>query len=377
MNKLNHPLKILHFLGALNHGGIETWLLQLLNYYNPADFHFTFVCLSGQEGIYASEFKALGATILARPLPSQAWQLTPFLNQLFTEVQPHIVHSHVHHFSGYILRAAAKFGIPGRLAHSYTAPPTAPYFSKRYWYEKLMTLWIKQYKTLGLGNSRQSMQALFGKNWAEKADCRLLYCGLQLDSFSTPPSTPHHFFHPFGLPDKAPVIGHIGRFTEAKNHQFILHLAQKIAEKQPDIWFLLVGDGPLRPQLMAQAAQLGLKQVIFTGATKEILPYLFRMNLFLFPSLWEGLPQSVLEAQAAGIPCLCADTITTEVQVIPELVHFLSLQYPLEAWITHCLTHLNSPPIPHHLAWQKMAQSPFNITSSAEQLLAYYQQTTI
>jgi glycosyltransferase involved in cell wall biosynthesis len=162
-----------------------------------------------------------------------------------------------------------------------------------------------------------------------------------------------------------------------KNHQFLIRIAEEISKLHSNVWFLLVGEGPLRQQLQELARRRGLTRVIFTGAVTEVECYLRSMDLFVFPSLWEGLPQSMIEAQAAGLGCLCSDAVTREVAIVPGAVRFLPLAAGARAWADACLAMAGQPKIDPQYALERVSDSPFAIHKSVERLQLLYVEATI
>ncbi len=135
-----------------------------------------------------------------------------------------------------------------------------------------------------------------------------------------------------GYSDNDFVIGHVGRFSEPKNHMFLLDVFAEVHKKDDKYKLLLVGDGELRPQIEQKIKSLGLDDFIqLTGMKSNVNRLMMAMDLFMFPSKWEGLPVSVVEAQASGLPCVISNTITDEV-CVTELVTRISLDANDDEW---------------------------------------------
>lgn len=172
---------------------------------------------------------------------------------------------------------------------------------------------------------------------------------------------------------EACVIGHVGRFHEQKNHGFLAEIAAEIAKREPLMRLLLIGDGPLRSTVEQQIAQLGLSnKVIFAGIRSDV-PRLMSgaMDVFVMPSLYEGLPVVAIEAQAAGLPVLVSDTITDELPAVGRMVHRLSLNTPPSVWADMTL-RLHSMEKDRNEALRNIDTSLFNITRSIPELERCY-----
>jgi glycosyltransferase involved in cell wall biosynthesis len=174
-----------------------------------------------------------------------------------------------------------------------------------------------------------------------------------------------------GIPVDAPVVGHVGSFRPPKNHAFLLQIAAEVLKMRPDVRFLLVGDGPLRPQIEARARELGIAgNVIFTGVCSDVPRVMLGgMDLFLFPSLWEGLPIVVVEAAASGLPVVASDIpgvreaaqTCTGVTLVPPQ----DMQGFVAATVRYLKDRRRYPPDPQKLG-------PFSIETSVAALVQIY-----
>ncbi len=200
--------------------------------------------------------------------------------------------------------------MPVRIAHSHTSQDDKPDTLARRCYRWLMKSWIDRYATHGLGRiaARRcaSCLAKIGRRTAAfefsivESTCvhlksRLLRAEVRAE---------------LGIPLDATVVGHVGRFVPAKNHRFLLEIAEEISKRRPDIHFLLVGDGPLRSDIEARAGAMGFDGNMHFAGSRTDVPRLMcgGMDVFVFPSVWEGLPMALIEAQAAGLPCVISDS---------------------------------------------------------------------
>jgi glycosyltransferase involved in cell wall biosynthesis len=222
--------------------------------------------------------------------------------------------------------------------------------------------------THGIGCSSEAGAALFGSRWREDPKYRLIHCGIDLKPFEIY-RDPDSVRTALGIAPGARVIGHVGSFSIAKNHRFLLEVTARVLQHRRDILLLLVGDGSLRSAIEKTCAALGIRErVIFAGASSRV-PELMRsaMDVFVMPSLHEGLPLVLLEAQAAGLPCLVSDVVSHEAMVSDGTLHFLSLKEGAEVWAGAILSLLeSSAPRPNALG--QMADSDYNVVISAKRL---------
>lgn len=367
------PIKILHALGTLDPGGVENWLLALLRSLDTKRFQFDFCTFGSHAGLYAPEAEKLGARIIRCPLTKNPITLSRRFRQILREGKYDVVHSHVHLFSGALLRCAGQENIAIRIAHSHTNQDSKSSTLYRHAYRSLMKRWIQHNATHGLAASREAAEALFTANWKNDHRVAILHYGIDLRQFQGDVDS-NIWRTKLGLPPGTPIVGHIGNFVTAKNHVFFLGVAAQILKQRPDVHFLMVGDGPLRAQIESLALTMHLqKNVRFLG-TRTDVPLLLRacMDAFLFPSLWEGLPVAVIEAQAAGLPCVISDEITDEVCVLPQHIVRLPLSLGPQEWARKTLELLNHGKLDAQAAIQSMQLSDFSIDPSFTILMNLY-----
>jgi glycosyltransferase involved in cell wall biosynthesis len=330
-------MRILHVVGGMNRGGIETWLMHILRSIDRDRFRMDFLVHTSQPCAYDKEIRSLGSQIIYCPLnASRPWQYNTNFKRILQKYESYdLIHSHVHHFSGYILLLAKQCGIPIRIAHSHNDTSAIEIEAKGYrrLYIYLTKFWLDRYATIGLGCSREAIVDLFGSNWETKKSRQLLYYGIDLKPFHNSVDS-SALRKELNIPNNAFVLGHIGRFDLQKNHTFLLDIAAEIDRREPNFRLLLIGDGILRPQIEQKITQLGLKDKVILAGVRGDIPQLMlgAIDVFVLPSLHEGLPVVGIEAQAAGLPLILSDTITKEVDKIPNLVRYLSLSRSAADW---------------------------------------------
>lgn len=371
------PIRILHVVGGMNRGGIETWLMHVLRHIDRDRFQMDFLVHTTEPCPYDAEVRALGSQIISCPRVSQPLLYRSDFKQILRENCSYdIVHSHVQHFNGYVLWLAEQAGVPIRIAHSHndTSVVEAKASRLRKLYLNLTKWWISRHATLGLAASRPSAQSLFGSHWENDSRWRVLYCGVDLTPFRQAVDR-EVVRAQLGIPADAFVIGHVGRFEKQKNHEFILDIAALIGQKDAGIHWLLVGDGSLRTQSQEKVDRMDLSdRFIFAGLRPDVpCLMLSAMDLFLFPSLHEGLGLVLIEAQSAGLRCVLSDVVPGEADVVKPLLQRLSLFQTASAWSEAILTtKKNQPGITQTEAYQLVEKSSFNIHNSVKQLEAVY-----
>jgi glycosyltransferase involved in cell wall biosynthesis len=369
------PIRILHVVGEMVRAGTETWLMNILRHIDRDRFQMDFLVHTTQPSPYEDEIRALGSKIIPCLNLSRPWIYASNFRRIIREYGPYdIVHSHVHHFSGYVLRLAQEAGVPVRIAHSHTSELDSQAKLLRRGYLKLMKHWIPRHGTFGLATSRAAAASMFGSSWDADPYKQILHCGVDLARF-------HDVIDPLAvraelnIPPDAFVVGHVGRFEQAKNHNLIVDIAAQIAKREPKMRLLLVGDGSLRSDIEQKVTTVGLSdRVIFTGVRSDVPRLMLgAMDVFLFPSLYEGLGLVLVEAQAAGLPCIFSDVVPEEADLVKPLVGRMSLSQPAFAWAEAILaTSKAGSAITQAEALKLVEQSPFNIQTSAKELEKLY-----
>lgn len=357
-------------------GGVETWLIHVLRNIDRGRYQIDFLVKTETPYAYDDEIRTLGSRIIPCLGYRNPWVFARNFARAFEENGPYdVVHSHVHHYSGFVLRLAVHHKVPIRIAHSHSdlTEMEARRGPLRQLYLHLMKHWIKQYATVGLAASAPAAISLFGPDWHSDSRWQILPCGLDFSLFNHDVDS-QAIRKELGIPLDARVIGHVGRFSEPKNHTFLLDVGAEILQQYPQAWFLLVGEGPLKPAMEEKTRQLRIShRVTFAGQRNDV-PRIMKgaMDVFLFPSKWEGLGLVLVEAQAAGIPCVISDVVPQEADVISELVTRLNLEQPVEDWARAVLSATHKQQVSQKAAINKVVQSPFNIQHSVRNLEKLY-----
>lgn len=371
----NKPLRVLHIAFTMHARGTETWLMNVMRRIDPRRIHMDFVTIDDEAGLYDQEIKDLGGTLHACPHPKNKGAfLRAFRNVLQKHGPYDVVHAHPYTLSGLIMLQAKRAGVPVRITHSHTDRRKAQRdksFSRRF-YTALMKLMIKRLSTCGLAASESAAVSLFGRNWHKDKRWNVMYCGIDLDPFEKSP--PENLKERLGIPSGARVMGHVGGFHFEKNHDFLLRLFIHMAEKDLKLMLLLVGDGPLKKHLEEEVTRLGIdERVVFTGPRQDISDLLSIMDIFVFPSLFEGLGLALIEAQAAGVPCLVSDVVPREASVNDRLVTFMPLGDDIELWSKAARHILAQEKVDKNKELNVIKSSEFNIKHNVTMLIELYE----
>jgi len=368
--------RILHVLGRLNPGGVETWLLNLSRAASRSGIKQDFILLSGEHGAFDEELSSLGAKLHYLPVSAGLLRFSRSFLRCIRQHGPFdIIHSHVHHFTGWILLLSALAGIPVRVAHSHneiSAQGTAP----RRLYLAAMKKLIKRFATGRIAVSSEAAASLFGPRWA-RLGVEILRCGIDFTPIAAASRECNRLKirERLGLPHEAAVFGTVGRLAHQKNQGFLIKTFAHIRKSQPNAFLVIVGEGDQRDSLSALARHLGIENSVLLVGSRLDVPDILAgvIDVFIMPSLHEGLPLAALEAQAAGKPCLLSTNITPEVVFVPPLVRFLSLEDGPERWAQVATTLFSSSTqVSAAKATDLAGQSQFSIAASLAALTSYY-----
>ncbi len=366
-------MKILHVLGKLDRGGVETWLVQILRNIDRSKYQMDFVVHTTMPGAYDDEVRALGSKIIPCLKPSSPIRYARNFRRILREHGPYdVVHSHVHHYSGYVLALAAVFGVRRRIAQSHndTRGISSRATLVRKVYCMLMEGMISSCSTMCLAVSRDAAAAL--SRTSSAAVWRQIPLGIDLCKFEGEVDKAK-IRRNLGIPETGTVIGHVGRFDPQKNHTFLVDIAKMFLQLEPAATFLLVGDGPLRSAIQQRVGDANIADhFIFAGVRRDVA-LLMRggMDVFCFPSLYEGLGIVLLEAQAAGLPIVMSDAVPDEAVVNPGLISRCALEASPQTWCEAIQALVRHPRPDPAEALAKMQD--WSVESSAQKLLDYYE----
>lgn len=328
---MGKQVRVLHVLGTTNLGGAESRIMDLYRHIDREKIQFDFLIHTTKEGFFDQEIKQLGGKIYYLPsfrvynyfAYKKACREFFAAHREFQAVQGHMTST-----ASIYLPIAKKAGVPMTIAHARSAGVDK---GMKGWITKLLRKNLYRKCDYMFSCSDLASRAVFGDKQYEAGKVVFVPNAVDTKDFAPDEYMREKIRREYGL-ENSFVIGHVGRFHYAKNHEFILDIFAEVLKQNKQAKLFLLGDGPRRQEMEEKAAELGIKErVIFAGNQNPVAPYYQAMDVFLFPSRFEGMPGTVVEAQAAGLPCLIADTITTQVKVT-ELVTFLSLEQSAKLW---------------------------------------------
>lgn len=366
-------VRVLHILHSMNRGGAETMLMNYYRNINREKVQFDFLLTFQGKSDYEEEILSMGGRIF-HITPLTLSTMGKYCSDIkkFLKAHPEyqVIHAHTSSKSVFALDIGKRCGVPVRISHSHNMFLGNGRFSPKEILRKLLREPLKKVSTHNFACSKDAAIWLYGEEYWNDGKVKVLPNAINVTNFSYNIDVRNAYRKEFGLED-AFVVGHVGRFQEQKNHTFLLDIFAKIAEKQENARFFLVGDGELRPQMEEKAKQLGIwDKLIFTGVREDVPVLLQMMDAFVFPSLYEGLGIVLIEAQTAGLPCFTSRDVVPEEVKVTDLVHFISLEESAEHWADEVLKCKDA--YLREARNQEIKLAGYDIIEAAERLETFY-----
>ena len=366
--KSKKPVIVAQIMGKWIGGGVESVIMNYYRHLDRTKVQFDFICDEDSTRIPYDEIKKLGGRVFLVPKYQKLPQYLEALEDLFCKNQYRIVHSNINTLSIFPLYAAKKAGVPVRISHSHSTSNAREW--KRNIIKNILRPFSKKYATDYFACSELAGRYLFGNKTFDRGEVKIIHNAIDLDKFKFDPEARKKLRKELNIDEKTIVIGHVGRFVQTKNHQFLIYVFKKYHNKNPNTKLLFIGTGPLEEKIKAKVKKLNLTDsVLFLGQREDINKLYSVMDVFCLPSLYEGLPVAGIEAQAAGLPCVYSDKVTIEADAAnnayyASIKNIYSYLQTLEQAIANRVKNRNNIKFSKH----------FQISSNVNILEKFYQQ---
>ena len=366
--KQDKPIRVAEIVGKYIGGGVEAVVLNYFSFINKDKIQFDFICDSDSTDIPYEQIEAMGGKVILIPPYQKLFKYQKELKKVLKDGNYQIVHSHINALSIFPLRVAKKAGVPIRIAHSHSTS------NKKEWKKNLLKNILKPFSKVYSNKymccSELAGRWLFGDKEYEKGTVYLLNNAIDLDKYKYNENIRIAKRKEMGIKPSTFVVGHIGRFVEQKNHRFLIDIFNEIHKKRKDSLLLLAGQGPLMEEMKEKVHNLGLDNCVqFLGQRKDANELYQVFDLFLLPSLYEGLPVVGVEAQASGNLCYLSNDMTKETKVL-DSTKFMSLENTAEEWANAILK--DAKRYKKHNTKEEVSKYGFNIEKEAEKLEKKY-----
>lgn len=385
---MGEAVRVLHVLGNTNLGGAESRIMDLYRHTDRNRVQFDFLVHSGEEGFFEKEIRELGGRIFRVPR-FRIYNYFSYRKALKEFFQKHhefaLVQGHMTSTAAIYLPIAKKAGVKKTAAHARSAgvdkglKGTMTRFLRRNLADKADYLFTC---------SELAGISVYGEKAVQEGKTIFIPNAIDCAGFTFDPEKRKKMREELGLTD-AIIIGHVGRFHYAKNHEYLLRVFAELcrmgiracgstAENGADqnYHLILLGEGPLMEDTRKLAEELGVAdRVHFLGNHKNIADYYQAMDYFVYPSRYEGMPGTIVEAQASGLPCLMSDTICREV-IATDLVETMSIEKEPKVWaevLQRRIDALVSKQENRKKYAAKMAAAGFDVQAQAERMMRFYE----
>jgi len=376
-NTPSTPIRVLQIFTGLGRAGAES---MIMNYYRSVDktkVQFDFLVHREEEGAFEEEIRNLGGAIYRVPRITSHLKYRKALQNFLKKTDYKIIHSHIDSYSYWVLKYAKKYNLPVRIIHSHIAVNISlkkMFLSKSDFIRGLKSIsqhvlkfGIKKHATHFFACGEKAGKYMYGKN---STAFTIIRNAINSNDFKLNLKTRNAIRNQLDIGENEFLIGHIGRFAIQKNHIFLIHIFKEILKLNENCTLILVGDGDLKTKMIQEVEKLGIQsKVNFLGVRKDVANLLQAFDLFLFPSIFEGLPVTMVEAQVSGLPIVASTAITKEVN-ITDLVTYVDLKKSHAEWAQISLEKMNSTK--RYNRSEEIIKSGYDIKVNAKKLQDFY-----
>ena len=365
--------RILCIINGMNADGAETMLMKLYREVDRYQVQFDFFVMTDAIGYYEPEIKKLGGniyhigylSIVRRPL------------QTFKEIYMCVKRNQYKHI---LLSTEKPYYIPFLMASKLAGAEilalrstnsTAMKGSLVDLISHAFRFLVRGFTNVRLAPSELAADFMFGEKSLSRHNVHILNNGLKTKEFKFNHKDRMQIRNEFNFADKI-VVGNVGRFYPQKNHSFLIDVFYEISQIEEKAVLFLIGGGVLENEIKLKIKRLGLeRRVVFAGVRNDVRKCLMAMDVMVFPSFYEGMPNVVIEAQATGLPCVVSDSITAECK-LTDRVSFLSLEDTPNEWAMTAMKVCGKNELREHYA-TKVQEKGYDIKDVVNNFCRYMQ----
>lgn len=365
-----NPVRVLNVLGTTNLGGAESRVMELYRALDRDKVQFDFLVHTDREGQYNEEIRSLGGRIYSVPR-FRGYNILFYRKALRSFFREHnefaAVHGHMTSTAAIYLPIAKRAGVPLTIAHARSAGVDR---GVRGLVTKVIRYPLKYRADYCFACSAEAALAVYGRRWIAAGKVWTIPNAIDTRRFAYNPAVRRQVREELGLGARF-VIGHVGRFGFMKNHSYLIDIFAELCRMRDDAALVLIGKGELEEDIRAKVERLGLAdKVLFLGNRFDVERYYQAFDYFVFPSTFEGLPGSVVEAQASGLSCLVSDQVTRETE-LTELVTYKSIREPAANWAAEIMRNAKAAQQRSDMQ-AAIAGRDFDVREQAVKMEAFY-----
>lgn len=370
------PIRVLNVVGLMSPGGIETLIMNIYRNIDREKVQFDFLTHKGIDGTFDEEIKALGGRIYKMPKlrdggKTYYWKFFEYrkaLKAFFSEHKEyHILHCHMTNTMAIYVPIAKKYGaIECVIAHSHLTQARPGLSGK---ITNILHKSVPKLATDYFACSEMAAHWIFSDSDIKSGKVKIIKNGIDPSRFNYDEDERNRIRREMGIEGKY-VIGNVARFKKEKNQVFAVEVLKEVIKREKSAVLLLVGDGELRESVKQKVHNDGLdNHVFFLGIRNDIPQLMLAMDLFILPSLYEGLPVVGVEAQAAGLPVLTTTGVTKETDITGN-VSFMDLNEGVVKWADRIISIRDS--FIRHDMYGYIKKNGYDITETANWLQEFY-----
>ena len=333
----NEPIRVLQVVGRMDRGGIETMIMNIYRNIDREKVQFDFLAHFGREAAYNNEIRAMGGRIYEMPALRDEkhvffWRFFSYLialNKFFREHKEYkVIHGHMTHTAALYMPIAKKNGVTCRIVHSHSTHSKEGLLG-------LLTTFLHKFAmkdaTDFFACSKAAQKWFFSDEIINSGKVHIIANAIDAKRFRYNPEERKRMREALKLGDNLAIV-HVARFRTEKNQAFMIDVLEKALKVRKDVTLIYVGDGPLEEAVKMKAQACGVDDhVRFLGMRGDVPDILQAADVFVLPSIWEGLPLTAIEAQASGLHCVVSDTLSQELNAV-GMVKYVSGDN-LDAWV--------------------------------------------
>lgn len=362
------PIRVLHVVTQMDRAGMESRVMDIYRNIDKSILQFDFLTHYEGTGDYDEEIKRLGGRIykVCKNSPIKLYKNNKQIRKILHENPEYkIIHSHLNAFSTFPLLAGKMSNVQIRIAHSRTAGSVKDW---KLIFREVSKFFLKSQCTHMFACSKLAGNWLFGKSAMETSKVKIINNAIDAENYVYDEEIRKNIRSNLGLNNKF-VIGHVGRFAKPKNHEFLIDIFFEITKLKNDAVLVLVGVGELMGSIKNKVNSLGIgEKVMFLGKRDDVQNILQAIDIFVFPSIYEGLPGAVVEAQASGLKCIISDSISNEV-AFTDLVNVISIDNPPIVWAQEIISNSNYK---RRNTYDEVRKNGFDVKTVADYLTEFY-----
>ena len=366
--------RVLQIMGGLKRGGLESFAMNIYRTIDRNEIQFDFLLTQFVGGDYEEEARSLGANIYYLPPRNKGYRAyIRALDQFFEEHHDYVaIHEHISSLTSIDpAYYARKYGIPVRILHSHSS--SIQKSLRFHWVHTLLHYMnkprVRSWATHYFGCSDKALDWVY-KYTGVRSKAKMINNGIDCEMYSFNHTVRDDVRNELNIGPEDFVIGHVGRFIPLKNQSFLVDILEEVHKSIPSAKLILVGDGETQKSVQAKALEKGLvDSVIFTGVRSDVLRLMQAMDIFVMPSWFEGLPVSLVEAQASGLPIVASSTISHDSDLTGSIM-FKSIEESSKEWATSIIEWKERIGRPDNI--QKIKNAGFDTNTIVSQLTDIY-----